>query len=234
VASARRAPGLGGGVLIRSAAGMRVKICGITTPADAALAVSLGADAVGVLVGLRHASDDEVDPARAATIVAGLPPFVAGTLVTHRTELGELRRLCGIVRPQVIQLHGGVPREGVAELRREFPALRLVGCVHVEGEGTLDDARRTARHVDAIILDTKTTLRMGGTGTTHDWSISRRVRETLAPTPVILAGGLTPDNVAGAIAEVRPYAVDVNSGVSLRRGVKSAELIERFIRAARR
>jgi len=212
---------------------VRVKICGVTTPADAALAARLGADAVGVLVGLLHPSEDELDPARAARIVAALPPFVVGTLVTHRTELDELRRLCRLVRPHVVQLHGGVPRDDVSALRREFPPLRLVGCVHVDGERTLEDAQRAAPHVDAIILDTKTATRIGGTGVTHDWSISRRVREALPATPIILAGGLTPDNVARAIGAVRPYAVDVNSGVSLRRGVKSPDLVERFIRAVR-
>ena len=212
---------------------MRVKICGVTTPADAALAARLGADAIGVLVGLLHPSEDELDPERAAGIVAALPPFVVGTLVTHRTELDELRRLCRLVRPHVVQLHGGIPRDDVSALRREFPTVRLVGCVHVDGERTLEDARRAAAHVDAILLDTKTATRIGGTGVTHDWSISRRVREALPTTPIILAGGLTPDNVARAIGVVRPYAVDVNSGVSARRGVKSAELIEGFISAVR-
>jgi phosphoribosylanthranilate isomerase len=212
---------------------MRVKICGITTPADAALVVRLGADAVGVLVGLIHPSEDELDPQRAAAVVAGLPPFVAGTLVTHRTQLDEVRRLCGLVRPHVVQLHGGMPVDAIAALRRECPALRIIGCVHVDGERTVEDARRAAPHVDAVILDTKTATRIGGTGVTHDWSISRRVRDALPATPIILAGGLTPDNVARAIGEVRPYAVDVNSGVSARRGVKSPELVERFIRAAK-
>ena len=211
---------------------MRVKICGVTTPADAALAARLGADAVGVLVGLQHPSEDGVDPERAAGIVGALPPFVAGTLVTHRTESEEVRRLCRLVRPQVVQLHGGLVPD-VSALRRELPTVRVVACVHVDGERTLDDARRAAPHVDAIVLDTKTATRIGGTGVTHDWSISRRVREALPMTPIILAGGLTPDNVARAIAQVRPYAVDVNSGVSVRRGVKSAELMERFIRAAK-
>lgn len=211
---------------------MRVKICGITTPADAALAARLGADAVGVLVGLGQPSEDELDPDRAAALVAALPPFVAGVLVTHRTDPGELGRLCRVVRPQIVQLHGGVATDTVAALRAQFPALRIVGCVHVEGERTLDEARRAAGMVDGIILDTKTATRVGGTGVPHDWSISRRVREALPATPIVLAGGLTPDNVARAIATVGPYAVDVNSGVSLRRGVKSPELIERFIRAA--
>jgi phosphoribosylanthranilate isomerase len=212
---------------------VRIKICGITTPEDAALAVRLGADAVGVLVGLVHASEDEVDPGRALGILATLPPFVAGTLVTHRAEFEDVCRLCEATRPQVLQLHGDFSLEAIARLRESFPTLRIAKTVHVGGEEALEDATQAAPYADAILLDTRTATRLGGTGLTHDWSISRRIRDALSDTPVILAGGLTPDNVACAIAQVRPYAVDVNSGVSRRRGQKSEALVDRFIRAAR-
>jgi phosphoribosylanthranilate isomerase len=211
----------------------RVKICGVTTRQDAALAARLGADAVGVLVGLVHPSEDALEPARAGAILATLPPFVAGTLVTHQAEPEEVRRLCRLTRPQVLQLHGPFPLSAIAFLRDSFPALRIVKTVHVDGEGSLDDARHAAPHVDAVLLDTGTATRLGGTGLTHDWSISRRIRDALPTTPVILAGGLTPDNVARAIAQVAPHAVDVNSGVSIRRGQKSERLIADFIRAAK-
>lgn len=212
---------------------MRVKVCGVTTAADAALVARLGADAVGVLVGLAHPSEDELDAEGARAVVAALPPFVAATLVTHRTEPEEVRRLCHAVHTPVVQLQARVSTDAVAALRAEFPALRIVACVHVEDEGALDDAKRIAPHVDGLLLDSRTATRLGGTGVPHDWSISRRVRDTLPETPVILAGGLTPRNVARAIADVRPYAVDVNSGVSVRRGQKSPELVEAFIRAAK-
>jgi phosphoribosylanthranilate isomerase len=211
----------------------RVKICGVTTPEDAALSARLGADAVGVLVGLVHVSEDELPPERAGAILAALPPFVAGTLVTHRTELEGVRRLCRVTRPQVLQLHGAFPLDAISLLRESFPALRIVKTVHVDGERSLEHAKQAAPHVDAILLDTRTATRLGGTGLTHDWSISRRIRDALPTTPVILAGGLTPDNVARAIDQVFPHAVDVNSGVSIRRGQKSEALITRFIRAAK-
>jgi phosphoribosylanthranilate isomerase len=212
---------------------VRVKICGVTTPEDAALAVRLGADAVGVLVGLSHASEDELYPERAAAILATLPPFVTGTLVTHLTGLEDVQRLCHATRPHAVQLHGDVAADVIPGLRALFPSLRIVKTVHVDGEGSVDAARRTSPHVDAVLLDTRTATRLGGTGLTHDWSISRRIRDALAHTPVILAGGLTPDNVAAAVDRVHPYAVDVNSGVSLRRGQKSDDLLARFIRAAK-
>lgn len=211
----------------------RVKICGVTTPQDAAMVADAGADAIGVLVGLAHASEDELSPERAGAILAALPPFVAGTLVTHRTEVDEICRLFRAVRPQVLQLHGDVAVGAIAALRDALPGVRIVKTIHVDGERALDAARAAAPHVDAILLDTRTATRIGGTGLTHDWSISRRIRDGLPATPVILAGGLTPDNVAAAIRRVAPYGVDVNSGVSVRRGRKSPELVERFVRSAR-
>ena len=212
---------------------VRVKICGVTTPEDAALAARLGADAVGVLVGLSHASEDELDPEPAGAILATLPPFVVGTLVTHRTRLEDVQRLCRATRPHAVQLHGDVADDVIPGLRELFPSLRIVKTVHVDGEGSVDAAHRVAPHVDAVLLDTRTATRIGGTGLTHDWSITRRIRDALADTPVILAGGLTPDNVAAAVDRVHPSAVDVNSGVSLRRGQKSDELLARFIRTAK-
>ena len=212
---------------------VRVKVCGITTTQDAWTAIDLGVDALGFLVGLLHESEDELSAHDAGKIVEGLPPFISATLVTHRADPADVLDLVGHVRPQVVQLHGAYPLEGIAALRDAFPAVSVVKAVHVDGEASIAAALEAARYADAVLLDSRTSTRIGGTGLTHDWSISRRIRDTLAPTPVILAGGLTPGNVAGAIERVHPYAVDVNSGVSLRRGKKSPPLIEAFVRAAR-
>jgi phosphoribosylanthranilate isomerase len=114
-----------------------------------------------------------------------------------------------------------------------LPAVKIVTTVHVIDASSVAAAIEAAVHADAVLLDTRTSTRIGGTGVTHDWSISRRIRDAIWPRPTILAGGLTPDNVAAAIARVAPYAVDVNSGVSLRRGVKSPERMARFIAAVR-
>ena len=212
---------------------VRVKICGITTLDDARTVIRLGADGVGFLVGLLYESEDELSAADAGKIVEALPPFVSTTLVTHRADPEEVRDLCGHVRPQVVQLHGPYDVERIPELRDAFPTVKIIKAVHVDGEGAIDIAVKAARYADAVLLDTKTASRLGGTGVTHDWSISRRIRDALATMPVVLSGGLTPSNVAAAIEQVRPYAVDVNSGVSIRRGKKSPELVGQFIRAAK-
>jgi phosphoribosylanthranilate isomerase len=211
----------------------RVKICGITTKEDARTAIDLGTDALGFLVGLLYESEDELSADEAGKIIEGLPPFVSTTLVTHRAGLADVRELCVHVRPQVVQLHGPYPVEHIPALRDAFPTVKIIKAVHADRESGADAAVEASRYADAVLLDTKTSTRIGGSGLTHDWALSRRIRDALAPVPVILAGGLTPANVARAIEQVRPYAVDVNSGVSLRRGKKSPRLVEEFLRAAK-
>ncbi len=211
----------------------RVKICGIATAQDAAAAVALGADALGFLVGLEHEAEDALTVKEAGALMAALPPYVAGTLVTHWTRPADVRDLCRQAHPAVVQLQGDFPLAGIAELREQFPAIKIVKTIHVAAEATVVSAMAAARYADAILLDTKTATRIGGTGIVHDWTVSRQVRDALPATPVILAGGLTPDNVVRAVDTVRPYAVDVNTGVSLRPGRKSPELMARFIWAVR-
>jgi phosphoribosylanthranilate isomerase len=212
---------------------MRVKICGITAYEDATNAIRLGADSLGFLVGLDYESEDELKAKEARELIAALPPFVMGTLVTHRTDLAAVRELCRDAHPQALQLHAEFALERIPQLREEFPWLKIIKAIQVESELAIGLAQRAAPHVDAVLLDTKVGTRIGGTGMTHDWSISQRIRDALSGTPVILAGGLTPGNVVSAIGRVRPYAVDVNSGVSIRRGKKSPLLMEEFIRAAK-
>lgn len=212
----------------------RVKICGITNPEDAAVALGLGADALGFLVGLNYATDDQLTPATARALVVQLPPFISPVLVTHRSDPAEVAELVAEVAPHVVQLHGPFDLAALPALRGRFPHLKIVKAVHVESEAAVDQARAVAPHVDGVLLDTKTATRLGGTGRPHDWSISRRVREALADTPVILAGGLNSDNVALAIERVQPFGVDVNSGVCVRPGKKSPELLRRFLQEAKR
>lgn len=211
----------------------RVKICGNASRQDARIAVAAGADALGFLVGLRYPSDDELAPARAAQLIAALPPFVTGVLVTHVSDLDAVSGLCRTVRPAALQLHGDFNVEEAPALREAFPHMRIIKVIHPQDDGAVDEARHAAHYVDALLLDTRTESRLGGTGMVHDWSISRRIRDALPETPIVLAGGLTPDNVAAAIERVKPYGVDVNSGVSIAPGRKDARSVGRFIRAAK-
>jgi len=211
---------------------MRVKICGLSRVEDALVAAEAGADAVGCLVGLEHASPDQVSAATARAVYSVLPPFVARVLVTHQTTLGNVSELVRETGATAVQLHGEYPLVAVPALREAFPYLSILKCVHVTGEEAIAAARAAARVADAVLLDTKVRGRIGGTGKTHDWSISAKIVET-CPKPVILAGGLNPSNVADAIKRVRPWGVDTNSGTRATGGVKDHAKIRAFIAAAR-
>ncbi|HJQ99863.1 MAG TPA: phosphoribosylanthranilate isomerase, partial [Candidatus Polarisedimenticolaceae bacterium] len=211
---------------------MRVKVCGMTRVEDAQAAVAAGADAVGCLVGLDGAPRDEVPAALARVVFASLPPFVTRVLVTHRTATEDVLELVRATGAQVVQLHGAFALGAVADLRAHAPFLSIVKAAHVVDEGSIAPALEAARVADAVLLDSRTADRIGGTGQVHDWSISVRIVERSAA-PVILAGGLTPDNVAEAIARVRPWGVDVNSGVRGPDGSKSHERIRAFVVAAK-
>lgn len=211
---------------------MRVKVCGISRVEDALAAAEAGADAVGCLVGLEHGSPDRVEPATARAVFSVLPPFVAKVLVTHRIKLGEVSDLVRETGATVVQLHGDFPLVAIPALREAVPYVSIVKCVHVTGEDSVAAARAAARVADAVLLDTKVRGRIGGTGKTHDWSISARIVEASSK-PVILAGGLNPDNVADAIARVRPYGVDANSGTRGTGGSKDHAKLRAFVANAR-
>jgi phosphoribosylanthranilate isomerase len=214
---------------------VRVKICGMRSESDVDIAVGAGAHAVGFLVGLTHPSDDELDAAEARRLARRVPPFVQAVLVTHLAEPREIAALATSLGVSAVQLHGDMDAEAVRGARDALPLAKLVYAVHVTagiGAAALQDEIAAASGlVDAVILDSRTEDRIGGTGRTHDWSVSGRLVQS-SRVPVILAGGLTPSNVASAIREVRPYAVDVNTGVETGAGDKSPELCSQFVRNA--
>ena len=220
---------------VDSSPGMvRFKICGIVSKQDALLGVSHGADALGFLVGLDYQSNDEVTRETAADIIAVVPPFVSTVLVTHRVDMPWIVETACIVRCSTIQLHGQFPLEQIPLLRAQLPHVKISRVAHVESERAIQLATHVAEWADAVHLDTRTATRLGGTGLIHDWRISARIVQQVNA-PVILAGGLTPVNVGRAIEVVRPYAVDVNSGVDAGDGpAKSPEKLRAFSEAVRR
>jgi phosphoribosylanthranilate isomerase len=211
---------------------VRVKICGTTSESDAALALAAGADALGFLIGLDYSTDDEIAQSEARAVIARLPPFVASVLVTHRSDPDWIAATCREIRCGTLQLHGSARIDDLGEIRALVPWVKIVRTVHVEDAAALDAAHAAAEYADAVLLDTKTRTRLGGTGRTHDWSLSAEIVRRLQR-PVILAGGLTPENVGQAIALVRPWAVDVNSGVEDARGRKDPQRLRAFVERAR-
>ncbi|MGX1769369.1 phosphoribosylanthranilate isomerase [Dietzia sp. NPDC055340] len=215
---------------------MRAKICGIRNESDLRIALEGGADAIGLICGINHRSEDEVTPEVARRITAATPPFVSTVLVTHRDTPESILELADQTGVNTIQVHGIVTLETLKAVRAGAGSRKVLKAIHVSGEEAVDDAVEAAPHCDALLLDSRSKDRLGGTGKTHDWSISRRIVEAVAPigTPVILAGGLNPGNVGAAAEQVGPYGVDVNSGVDDPNGDKSPELCRDFVRGAAR
>jgi len=196
------------------------------------MAVSSGADALGFLCGLNYRTDDEVDLGTAQRIISETPPFVSTVLVTHRTDLHWVVRACQRSGCSTVQLHGDFALEQIPELRTSLPHVRIIKAVSVVDESAINFATAAAEQADAILLDSRTTTRIGGTGQTHDWTISARIVKAVAK-PVILAGGLNLENVVHAIGLVQPFAVDVNGGVEFPDGSKSPQKVDGFVRLAK-
>lgn len=211
---------------------MRVKICGIGTHEDLAAAVNAGADAIGLIVGTTHFSEDELDIETARELAAATPVFVSTVLVTHLTEPDNICALADAIGVNVIQAHATLTTAATQELWRRRGTRRIVRTVHVVDEHSLEEAREISRYADGLLLDTRTETRLGGTGLTHDWNISRSIIQHLNPQPVILAGGLAADNTGAAIRAVQPYGVDANSRLKDARGRKDPAACAAFVAAA--
>jgi len=201
---------------------VRVKICGITNSDDALHAAESGADALGFV--FYSKSPRYIAPADAGEIIKALPPFVVpvGVVVDmDKSELDEAVRLSGI---KVIQFHGSEP----PDFCRSF-GMPYVKAFRVRDMDSLKGLE-LYRGAAAFLLDAYCESELGGTGVTFNWDIAAYAKGFGR---VILAGGLTPENVADAVRKVRPYAVDVASGVEASRGKKDPELVTRFIASAK-
>ncbi len=211
-----------------------MKICGIRSEREAAMSVKAGADALGFLVGITHQAEDRITAERCRELILTLPPFVSRVMVTHLTDPAELEEKVKFTLADTLQLHEELPVKTIAALRERLPYLKIIKAVHVAGsrEECIRRALSFEPYVDGILLDTIAPGRIGGTGLTHDWSISAAIREKLSK-PVILAGGLKPENLKAAMETVRPYGVDVNSGVEGSTGEKDEGRVSAFIGIAK-
>ena len=202
----------------------RVKVCGITTAEDLRTAAAAGADAVGFIAGVSTETPRSVAPERAAELADAAPPFVTTVLVTMPEEPDGTVDLAGRVRPDVVQVHGDLAPAELSSLSAALEADVLAAVPPA-------DAPAYDAVADALVVDSLDDAGAGGTGETHDWERTGELVESL-DSPVVLAGGLTPDNVADAVATARPFAVDVASGVEAEPGRKDPEAVSAFVRAA--
>jgi len=201
-----------------------VKICGITDYEDASIAVGLGAGALGFIFA---DSPRQITPQKARDIIRAMPPFVktVGVFVDEGpAAIKEIIHYCGL---DLVQLHGDESPDLCCEL---MPY--TIKALRIKDESSLRTSRIYQGKVRALLLDTYSKDKAGGTGKTFNWQLAIKIKKL--GIPIILAGGLGPANIDGAVSTVRPYAVDVNSGVEERPGKKSHTLMKDLMEKVRR
>jgi phosphoribosylanthranilate isomerase len=209
---------------------VRVKICGITRKEDLDAAAAAGADAVGFVVGVAS-SPRNLSLSEAERLIRQVPPFVKSVLVTVPRSIDDFETYEKL-NPDAIQIHGE-NLHAAASVRPRLPNTQLIGAVNANLADAFDVVSRASKLFDAVLLDSFASGQYGGTGIVHDWEFSKRVKQVIHPKPLILAGGLTPENVAEAVRTVQPYAVDVSSGVEQQPGIKSHQKMIEFIKNAK-
>jgi phosphoribosylanthranilate isomerase len=211
---------------VQSTARPRVKICCIRSVAEAWTAIRHGAAALG-LVSSMPSGPGVIPDADIAAIAAVVPPPVATFLLTCSQDPASIVDQQRRLRTTTVQVCDRLEKGGYAALRKGLPGVRIVAVVHVTGPGSVDEAVAVAAHADAVLLDSGrpdlAVKELGGTGRRHDWALSRRIREAV-DVPVFLAGGITPENAAEAVAAVGPFALDVCTGVRTDGALDEAKL----------
>jgi phosphoribosylanthranilate isomerase len=202
---------------------VRIKICGITNAGDALLAAELGAHALGFI--FYQKSPRSISPDKARHMIAQLPPFVLSVGVFLDEDAAQVREIASLAGLDWVQLHGSESPEYCRSLGR-----RVIKGFRVRNEQIFAQLTEYQGAAQAFLLDTYRPGVPGGTGETFDWAIARQVKKC---GPIILAGGLTPENVAEAIRVAQPQAVDVASGVEAAPGKKDPEKLKAFIEAVK-
>ncbi len=201
----------------------RIKVCGITRPEDGKAAAELGVDAIGLV--FFEGSARAVSPEQARGIIALLPPFVTVVGLFVDADPNTVSKVLRQVPLQLLQFHGS--EDGAYCNSFGIPYIKAVPM------GSDADVRRYEREFEAaagLLLDSHGIAKVGGTGVTFDWKRIPAERRK----PIILAGGLSPENVIEAVVEVKPFAVDVSSGVESSKGIKSANLMAAFVKGVKR
>lgn len=204
----------------------RIKICGITRPADAEAAAAAGADAIGLVFYPKSPRAVTIEQAR--EICDALPAFVTTVALFVDAEHFVVQDVLNEVPVGLLQFHGSEDAADCAAF-----AIPYIKAIRMKDDVDLADMARQYRSARGLLVDAFSEAEAGGTGETFDWRRIEPEVHTALDTPIILAGGLSPDNVAEAVRQVRPYAVDVSSGVEQARGIKDAARINAFIEAVR-
>ena len=211
----------------------RIKICCINAIAEAKLAISFGAAAVG-LVGKMPSGPGPIEDELIASIIKTIPPPIGSFLLTSETKAEDIVAHQRRVRSNTIQIVDALTERNYTLIREHLPSIKLVQVVHVIDESSVDEAIELSAEADALLLDSgnpKLAVKeLGGTGRVHNWQLSKKIVEQ-SKVPVFLAGGLNATNVAEAIETVQPFGIDVCSGVRTN-GDLDATKLEAFFKSA--
>jgi len=222
---------------------VRVKICGITNNEDIGICVKYGADAIGFVVEYPIPVPWNLEIGDAIQLMEKVPPFVSRVCVVG-DDYGKVMEIAKLLKPNVIQLHGNESLDITKKLILAIKSLKIkvIKAVRFSSEtgkvaSEIEDPIRLCdilknMGADAVVLDSATGSMPAGTGKRIDWGLASKIRESV-DIPIVLAGGLNPKNVHDAILQVRPYAVDVISGVEIKRGKKDPEKVKSFIKEAK-
>lgn len=211
-----------------------VKICGLTNPEDARTAMDSGADLLGFVNA--EASPRYLTPDEIARIISEVDPVVPTVLVAHSRDVTGLLNSFEAAGTDILQLHAPLAPDEYAQVKASVP--EVIANVSVDSglaaatPELKDRVRMVSERVDYLLLDTKFGKEIGGTGRTYDWSIAAELKRHSSK-PVIMAGGLTPSNVADAVRQVKPYGADVSSGVESVVGRKDPAKVRAFVRNAK-
>lgn len=210
----------------------KVKICGITNIKDALEASKLGADFVGFLVEICFA-EDKVTRKEAKDIIKKLPLEVSAVFVTYLQKAEPIIKIAKEIDPAIIQLHNDISLEEIGKIRKNLKGMQITKTIGVVDKSSIKEAKKYEKYVDYLLLDTKVKGKKGGTGKTHDWSISAEIIKSVKR-KVFLAGGLDPDNVQESVSKVNPFAVDTNNGVKKKARLKDHDKMKKFIERAKK
>jgi len=199
----------------------RIKICGITRVADGLAAVSAGADAIGLVFYDKSPRNVSID--QAAEICKAMPSFVSRVALFVDESPETVKTILKHVEIDCLQFHGSETNEYCKQFGKPF-----FKAIHAKSKAFLDDQMAKFPDASSLLLDTYVADVVGGSGKTFDWTLFNHAKKSIA-SAVILAGGLTPENIVNAIVQTQPYAVDVSGGVEASKGIKDSNKIEMFI-----
>lgn len=216
-----------------------IKICGICNLEDAAVCANANVDAVGILLETAHSRDkpnsERMSVAKAKQLVASISPTLKAVLLIHETDAELISDVCAEIKPHVLQIQKSIHPNNLLKLKERQQSIRLIYTFHVTTEMTLEKILLDVQEytkcgaIDAVLLDSS----RGGSGHTHNWELSAEVVKQITGLPVILAGGLTAENVQVALQQVKPWGVDVMSSVNTSvRNKKDHQKIFDFVSAA--